>query len=68
MSFAHLFGIRSRSSRLDAPLVGDDHMTMYVILWRLRPLEGRESEFERAYGPLRGVGTAVPPWRRLPRH
>jgi heme-degrading monooxygenase HmoA len=26
-------------------------MTMYVILWRFRPLEGRESEFERAYGP-----------------
>jgi hypothetical protein len=26
-------------------------MTMYVILWRFRPVEGRESEFERAYGP-----------------
>jgi heme-degrading monooxygenase HmoA len=26
-------------------------MTMYVILWRFRPLEGLESEFERAYGP-----------------
>jgi heme-degrading monooxygenase HmoA len=26
-------------------------MTMYVILWRFRPLEGQESEFERAYGP-----------------
>ena len=26
-------------------------MTMYVILWRFLPLEGRESEFERAYGP-----------------
>ena len=26
-------------------------MTMYVILWRFRPLEGRESEFERAYSP-----------------
>jgi hypothetical protein len=25
-------------------------MTMYVILWRFRPLEARESEFERAYG------------------
>jgi heme-degrading monooxygenase HmoA len=24
---------------------------MYVIVWRFRPLEGRESEFERAYGP-----------------
>lgn len=24
---------------------------MYVILWRFRPLAGRESEFERAYGP-----------------
>jgi heme-degrading monooxygenase HmoA len=24
---------------------------MYVILWRFRPLIGRESEFERAYGP-----------------
>jgi heme-degrading monooxygenase HmoA len=26
-------------------------MTMYVILWRFRPLVGQESEFERAYGP-----------------
>jgi heme-degrading monooxygenase HmoA len=26
-------------------------MAMYVILWRFRPLEGQESEFERAYGP-----------------
>jgi heme-degrading monooxygenase HmoA len=25
-------------------------MTMYVILWRFRPVEGWESEFERAYG------------------
>ena len=24
---------------------------MYVILWRFRPLAGRESEFEDAYGP-----------------
>jgi len=24
-------------------------MTMYVVLWRFRPLEGQESEFERAY-------------------
>jgi heme-degrading monooxygenase HmoA len=24
---------------------------MYVILWRFRPLMGRESELERAYGP-----------------
>ena len=24
---------------------------MYVILWQFRPVEGRESEFERAYGP-----------------
>ena len=24
---------------------------MYVILWRFRPLLGRESEFEDAYGP-----------------
>jgi len=24
---------------------------MYVILWRFRPLAGRESDFERAYGP-----------------
>ena len=23
---------------------------MYVVLWRFRPLVGRESEFERAYG------------------
>ncbi len=28
-------------------------MAMYVILWWFRPLEGRESEFERAYGPSR---------------
>jgi heme-degrading monooxygenase HmoA len=26
-------------------------MTMYVVIWRFRPLVGRESEFERAYGP-----------------
>jgi heme-degrading monooxygenase HmoA len=26
-------------------------MTMYVILWRFRALEGQESEFERAYSP-----------------
>ena len=25
-------------------------VTMYVVLWRFRPLVGRESEFERAYG------------------
>lgn len=24
---------------------------MYVVFWRFRPLRGRESEFERAYGP-----------------
>jgi heme-degrading monooxygenase HmoA len=24
---------------------------MYVVLWRFRPSMGRESEFERAYGP-----------------
>ncbi len=24
---------------------------MYVVLWRFRPLVGREYEFERAYGP-----------------
>jgi heme-degrading monooxygenase HmoA len=24
---------------------------MYVILWRFRPLVGRESDFESAYGP-----------------
>jgi heme-degrading monooxygenase HmoA len=46
-----IFGIRGGSSRLDAPVGGDDHMTMYVILWRFRPVEDRESEFERAYGP-----------------
>jgi hypothetical protein len=28
---------------------------MYVILWRFRPLMGRESEFERAYGPSSGI-------------
>jgi heme-degrading monooxygenase HmoA len=28
-----------------------EEMTMYVVLWRFRPLVGRESEFERAYGP-----------------
>jgi heme-degrading monooxygenase HmoA len=26
-------------------------LTVYVILWRFRPLLGRESEFEAAYGP-----------------
>jgi heme-degrading monooxygenase HmoA len=26
-------------------------MTMYVVLWRFRPMRGQESEFERAYGP-----------------
>ena len=26
-------------------------MTVYVVLWRFRPLVGQESEFERAYGP-----------------
>jgi len=26
-------------------------VNMYVILWRFRPVVGRESEFERAYGP-----------------
>jgi hypothetical protein len=30
-------------------------MAMYVILWRFRSLEGRESEFERAYGPSAGI-------------
>lgn len=24
---------------------------MYVVLWRFRPIMGREREFERAYGP-----------------
>jgi heme-degrading monooxygenase HmoA len=37
--------------RLDAPVAGEDHVNMYVILWRFRPVVGRESEFERAYGP-----------------
>jgi heme-degrading monooxygenase HmoA len=26
-------------------------VSMYVILWRFRPVVGQESEFERAYGP-----------------
>jgi heme-degrading monooxygenase HmoA len=26
-------------------------LTKYVLLWRFRPLMGREREFERAYGP-----------------
>ena len=26
-------------------------MSMYIILWRFRPVVGQESEFERAYGP-----------------
>ena len=26
-------------------------LTMHVVLWRFRPLMGREREFERAYGP-----------------
>jgi heme-degrading monooxygenase HmoA len=33
-------------------------VSMYVVLWRFRPLVGRESEFERAYGPSG-------PWTRL---
>jgi heme-degrading monooxygenase HmoA len=33
-------------------------MTMYVVLWRFRPVSGREGEFEQAYGPS-GV------WARL---
>jgi heme-degrading monooxygenase HmoA len=28
-----------------------EEMTMYVVLWRFRPIVGRESEFERAYSP-----------------
>ena len=24
---------------------------MYIVIWRFRPLTGREHEFERAYGP-----------------
>ena len=55
MGFGYLFGIGGRSSPLDAPVEGDDHSTMYVILWRFRPLMGRESEFERAYGPSSGI-------------
>ena len=34
---------------------------MYVVLWRFRPLVGRESEFERAYGPS---GKWAPLFRR----
>jgi len=26
-------------------------LTMYVVLWRFRPLKDRKREFERAYGP-----------------
>src|SRR5215213_8155347 len=37
--------------RLDAPVAGEDHVSMYVILWRFRPVVGQKSEFERAYGP-----------------
>ena len=37
--------------RLDAPVAGGDHVSMYVVLWRFRPAVGREGEFERAYGP-----------------
>ena len=37
--------------RLDAPVAGEDHASMYVIIWRFRPAVGREGEFERAYGP-----------------
>jgi heme-degrading monooxygenase HmoA len=33
-------------------------VTMYVVFWRFRPTRGRESEFERAYGPSG-------PWSRL---
>jgi heme-degrading monooxygenase HmoA len=37
--------------RLDAPVTEEDHVSMYVVLWRFRPVVGREGEFERAYGP-----------------
>ena len=33
-------------------------MGMYVVLWRFRPVVGREGEFERAYGPS-GVWTRL---------
>jgi len=26
-------------------------LTIYVVLWRFRPLKDRDREFERAYGP-----------------
>jgi hypothetical protein len=44
-------GILRTLVRLDAPFAGEDHVSMYVILWRFRPAVGREGEFERAYGP-----------------
>jgi heme-degrading monooxygenase HmoA len=44
------FKIRGRSAQLDGPVGGDNHVAMYVILWRFRLRMGRESEFERAYG------------------
>ena len=37
--------------RLDAPVAREDHVSIYVVLWRFRPAVGREGEFERAYGP-----------------
>ena len=30
---------------------GGNRLSVYVVIWRFRPLAGRESEFERAYGP-----------------
>lgn len=42
-------------SECSFPVLGDDHPTMYVILWRFRPLVGQEREFENAYGPS-GIG------------
>lgn len=38
-------------SASETPL-GRDQYGMHVILWRFRVRMGRESEFERAYGPV----------------
>jgi heme-degrading monooxygenase HmoA len=41
---------RSRVERHDAELLWEE-VAMYVVLWQFRSLVGRQSEFERAYGP-----------------
>jgi heme-degrading monooxygenase HmoA len=41
---------RFKVERHDAALLWEE-VAMYVVLWQFRSLVGRQSEFERAYGP-----------------